>query len=97
MHSGRQFSRNYFEQDFPKLQKLVDRHGQPPCVILTLDEGHRVELRDFHVTQTRLVLKMASGEYSIPFHTIRSIQFVPQERKQLLLSAPKPPRWVTRA
>jgi hypothetical protein len=83
------FSRSYFEQELPKLQQLVDRNGQPPCVILTLDEGHQVELRDFQLTPTRLVFQVSSGYYSVPFHTIRGIQFVPRNRKQLVLSAAK--------
>jgi hypothetical protein len=90
MHVNKQFSKNYFEGTFPKLRGLVDRYGKPPCVILTLDEGERVELKDFYLTSTRLVLKNSSGYYSIPFHTIRSIQFVPQERKPLALAVPKP-------
>ena len=89
MHLRNQFSKSYFEQGFRKLQKLVDRNGQPPCIILTIDEGHRIELRDFQLTSTRLILKTSSGDYSIPFHTIRSVQFVPQERKQFALSSPR--------
>jgi hypothetical protein len=92
MRPAKHFSKSYFENEFPKLQKIVDRNGQPPCVILTLEEGQRVELRDFQLTPTRLVLKISSGDYSIPFHTIRGIQFVPQERKQLVLSAPRSTR-----
>jgi hypothetical protein len=89
MSQQTKFSRSYFEQELPKLQQLVDRNGQPPCVILTLDEGHQVELRDFQLTPTRLVLQVSSGYYSVPFHTIRGIQFVPRNRKQLALSAAK--------
>ena len=92
MSRPKEFSRSYFEQEFPKLQQLVDRNGRPPCVILTLDEGHRVELRDFQLTSTCLVVQISSGYYSIPFQTIRSIQFVPRNLKQLALSASMLPR-----
>lgn len=86
MRSAKHFTKNYFEQDFPKLQKLMDRKGQPLSVILTLDEGHRIELRDFQLTRLGLLLKISSGEYSIPFQTIQSIQFIPQDKKWLVLS-----------
>ena len=85
MRSIKQFTKSYFEQDFPKLQKLMDRNGQPLSVILTLDEGHRIELREFQLTRLGLLVKISSGEYSIPFQTIRGIQFVPQDKKWLLL------------
>jgi hypothetical protein len=88
----REFSKSYFEQEFPKLQGLVDRNGQSPCVILTLDEGHRMELKDFELTPTCLVVQISSGYYSIPFPTIRGIQFVPRNLKQLALSASMLPR-----
>jgi hypothetical protein len=81
------FSKNYFEDEFPKLQKLVNRNGQQPCVILTVEDGQRLELRDFSLTSTRLVVENQFGQYSIPFHSIRSIQFVPQNHKRLALSA----------
>ena len=86
MRSTKHFTKNYFEQDFPKLQKLMDREGQPLAVILTLDEGHRIELREFQLTRLGLRVKISSGEYSIPFDTIRGIQFIPQNKKALLLS-----------
>ena len=85
VHSLKQFNKNYFEQDFPKLQKLMDRNGQPLSVILTLDEGHRIELREFQLTRLGLLVKISSGEYSIPFQTIRGIQFIPQDKKGLIL------------
>jgi hypothetical protein len=53
---------------------------------LTLDEGHRIELREFQLTRLGLLVKISSGEYSIPFHTIQSIQFIPQDKKGLILS-----------
>ncbi|MCI0420685.1 MAG: hypothetical protein L0387_06710 [Acidobacteria bacterium] len=87
MSAAKHFTKSYFEHDFPKLQKLVDRNAQPLSVILTLDEGHRIELREFELTRLGLIVKISSGEYSIPFHTIRSIQFVPQNMKCLILSA----------
>jgi hypothetical protein len=87
MCAQKNFTKTYFEQDFPKLQKMMDRLGQPLSVILTLEEGLRVELREFELTPSRLILQVSSGSYSIPFHTIRSIQFVPQSKKHLLLSA----------
>ena len=86
MTSDTHFTKNYFEQDFPKLQKLTDRKGMPLSVILTLDEGHRVELREFQLTRLGLLLQISSGQYSIPFNTIRSIQFIPQDKKWLVLS-----------
>jgi hypothetical protein len=86
MSSTKHFTKNYFEQDFPKLQKLMDRKGQPLSVILTLDEGHRIELREFQLTRVGLLVKISSGEYSIPFDTIRGIQFIPQNKKALILS-----------
>jgi hypothetical protein len=86
MSSAKHFTKNYFEQDFPKLQKLMDGKGQPLSVILTLDEGHRIELREFQLNRLGLLLKISSGEYSIPFHTIQSIQFIPQDKKWLVLS-----------
>jgi hypothetical protein len=86
MRSANHFTKDYFEQDFPKLQKLMDRKGHPLSVILTVDEGHRIELREFQLTRLGLLLKISSGEYSIPFHTIQSIQFVPQDKKWLVLS-----------
>jgi len=79
------FTQSYFEQDFPKLQKLMDRNGQPLSVILTLDEGHRIELREFQLTRLGLLVKISSGEYSIPFQTIQGIQFIPQDKKSLVL------------
>jgi len=85
MRSINHFTRSYFEQDFPKLQKLMDRKGQPLSVILTLDEGHRIELREFQLTRLGLLVKISSGEYSIPFHTIQGIQFIPQDKKSLIL------------
>jgi len=85
VHSLKQFNKNYFEQDFPKLQKLMDRNGQPLSVILTLDEGHRIELREFELTRLGLLVKISSGEYSIPFQTIQGIQFIPQDKKWLIL------------
>ena len=86
MHSAKHFTKNYFEQDFPKLQKLMDRKGQPLSVILTLEEGHRIELREFQLTRLGLLVKISSGEYSIPFDTIQGIQFIPQDKKWLVLS-----------
>jgi hypothetical protein len=86
MRSDKGFSKAYFEHDFPKLQKLMDRKGQPLSVILTLEGGHRIELRDFELTRLGLLVKISSGEYSIPFHTIQSVQFIPQDKKFLLLS-----------
>ena len=86
MRSTKYFTKNYFEQDFPKLQKLMDHNGQPLSVILTLDEGHRIELREFQLTRLGLLVKISSGEYSIPFDTIWGIQFVPQNKKALILS-----------
>jgi len=83
--SLKHFTKSYFEQDFPKLQKLMDRNGQPLSVILTLDEGHRIELREFQLTRLGLLVKISSGEYSIPFQTIRGIQFIPQDKKGLIL------------
>ena len=85
MRPVRHFTKSYFEQDFPKLQKLIDRNGQPVSVILTLDEGHRIELREFRLTRIGLLVKISSGEYSIPFHTIQGIQFIPQDKKWLVL------------
>jgi hypothetical protein len=84
-HSAKHFTKSYFEQDLPKLQKLMDRKGQPLSVILTLDEGHRIELRDFQLTRLGLLVKISSGEYSIPFQTILGIQFIPQDKKWLIL------------
>ena len=86
MRRTKPFTKSYFEQDFPKLQKLTDRDGRPLAVILTLDQGHRLELREFQLTRLGLLVKNTSCEYSIPFHTIRSIQFIPQDKKGLLLS-----------
>ena len=86
MRTAKNFTKSYFEQDFPKLQKLMDRKGQPLSVILTLDEGHRIELREFQLTRSGLLLKISSGEYAIPFNTIQSIQFIPQDKKCLVLS-----------
>ncbi|MBM3802477.1 MAG: hypothetical protein FJW26_09245 [Acidimicrobiia bacterium] len=86
MPSTRHFSKAYFEHDFPRLQKLVDRKGRPLSVILTLEGGHRIELRDFKLTLVGLVVTLSSGEYSIPFQTIQSVQFVPQAKKSLLLN-----------
>ena len=63
----------------------MDRNGQPLSVILTLDEGHRIELREFQLTRLGLLVKISSGEYSIPFQTIRGIQFIPQDKKWLIL------------
>lgn len=63
----------------------MDRNGQPLSVILTLDEGHRIELREFQLTRLGLLVKISSGEYSIPFQTIRGIQFIPQDKKGLIL------------
>ena len=85
MRSMKHFTKSYFEQDFPKLQRLADRNGQPLSVILTLDEGHRIELREFELTRLGLLVKISSGEYSIPFQTIQGIQFVPQDKKSLVL------------
>jgi len=86
MRSAKHFTKAYFEQDFPKLQKLMDQKGQPLAVILTLDEGHRIELREFQLTRLGLLVKISSGEYSIPFNTIQGIQFIPQDKKGLVLS-----------
>ena len=85
VHSVKHFTKSYFEQDFPKLQKLMDRNGQPLSVILTLDEGHRIELREFQLTRSGLLVKISSGEYSIPFQTIQGIQFIPQDKRSLIL------------
>ena len=63
----------------------MDRKGQPLSVILTLDEGHRIELREFQLTRLGLLVKISSGEYSIPFQTIQGIQFIPQDKKSLVL------------
>jgi len=86
MRSAKHFTKAYFEQDFPKLQKLMDQKGQPLAVILTLDEGHRIELREFQLTRLGLLVKISSGEYSIPFNTIQGIQFIPQDKKGLVLA-----------
>src|SRR5215510_10254564 len=91
MRRPKPFTKSYFEQDFPKLQKLTDRNGQPLAVILTLEEGHRVELREFQLTRLGLLVKNPSCEFSIPFHTIQSIQFIPQDKKGLLLSGERVP------
>jgi hypothetical protein len=85
VRSVKHFTKSYFEQDFPKLQTLMDRNGQPLSVILTLDEGHRIELREFQLTRLGLLVKISSGEYSIPFQTIQGIQFIPQDKKSLIL------------
>jgi hypothetical protein len=85
VRSVKHFTKSYFEQDFPKLQRLMDRNGQPLSVILTLDEGHRIELREFQLTRLGLLVKISSGEYSIPFQTIQGIQFIPQDKKALIL------------
>lgn len=85
VRSAKHFTKNYFEQDFPKLQKLMDRNGQPLSVILTLGEGHRIELKEFQLTRLGLLVKISSGEYSIPFQTIQGIQFIPQDKKWLIL------------
>jgi len=64
----------------------MDRKGQPLSVILTLDEGHRIELREFELTRLGLLVKISSGEYSIPFQAIQGIQFIPQDKKGLILA-----------
>jgi hypothetical protein len=51
-----------------------------------------MELKDFELTPTCLVVQISSGYYSIPFPTIRGIQFVPRNLKQLALSASMLPR-----
>ena len=85
VRTAKHFTKSYFEQDFPKLQKLTDRNGQPLSIILTLGEGHRIELREFQLTKLGLLVKISSGEYSIPFQTIQGIQFIPQDKKWLIL------------
>lgn len=97
MRSANYFTKTYFEQDFPKLQKLTDRRGQPLSVILTLDEGHRIELREFQLTRLGLLVKISSGEYSIPFDNIQGIQFIPQDKKWLVLSGHRSASLVARA
>jgi hypothetical protein len=74
------FSRRYFERDFPRLQRLADFRGEPPAVLLTLDEGFRIELREFQVSSTGLQIEAAYGPYLIPFHNIRSIQVIPKKK-----------------
>src|SRR5262247_4107061 len=85
MRSSKHFTRTYFEQDFPKFKNLMDRKEQPLSVILTVDGGHRIELREFRLTRTGLLVKVSSGEYSVPFQTIQSVQFIPQDKKSLIL------------
>ena len=80
------FSKRYFEIEIPRLLKLVDNNGRPPCIILTLDEGDRVELRDFEINQHGLTIQISSGQYFIPLSTIQGIQIIPQDKKHLLLA-----------
>ena len=74
------FSRRYFEQSFPSLQKLTDLRGEPPSVLLTLDEGYRIELREYQLRPSGLQIEGPSGPYLIPFHNIQSIQIVPKKK-----------------
>lgn len=90
MYTKVHFTKNYFEQELPRLQKLVECYGRPLSVVLTLEEGLRVELRDFQLTPTHLLMQAGSDTYPIPFQTIQGIQFVPQKKKHLVLSTPKP-------
>ena len=80
------FSKKYFEVEIPRLLKLVDHNGRPPCIILTLEEGDRVELRDFQVDQNGLTIAISSEQYFIPLSTIQGIQIIPQDKRHLLLA-----------
>lgn len=74
------FSHRYFEQNFPSLQRLTDLRGEPPSVLLTLDEGYRIELREYQLCSSGLRIDGPSGPYLIPFHNIQGIQVVPKKR-----------------
>jgi hypothetical protein len=74
------FSRQYFEQDFPRLQSFTNRVGTPLSVLLTLDEGYRIELREYQICPTGLQIETPSGSFLVPFHNIISIQVVPKNR-----------------
>ena len=79
MRSSPVFSRRYFERDFPRLQSLASHQGQRLSVLLVLDEGYRIELREYQLCSLGLQIEAPSGPYLIPFHTIQSIQVTPKK------------------
>jgi len=74
------FSRRYFEHDFPRLQSFTNLQGEPLTVLLTLDEGYRIELREYQLCATGLQIEAPSGPCLIPFHNIQSIQVLPKKK-----------------
>src|SRR5258706_6376081 len=76
------FSRSYFEREFPHIQRLTDFCGKPSSVLLTLDEGFRIELREYQLCPSGLRIEASSGPYLIPFRNIQSIQVIPKKKIQ---------------
>jgi hypothetical protein len=48
------FSRSYFEREFPHIQRLTDYCGETSSVLLTLDERFRIELREYQLCPSGL-------------------------------------------
>ena len=74
------FSRRYFERDFPRLQKLTTQQGKHLSILLTVDEGYRVELRDYQLSPFGLQIESPSGPLVIPFRNIQSVQIIPKSK-----------------
>ena len=75
------FSRRYFERELPRLQRLKDSKGEPLSVLITVDEGYRIELREYHLCPAGLRIEAPTGPYLVPFHHIQSIQVIPKKKK----------------
>ena len=84
------FSRQFFEKQFPRFQKFMDCAGGARSVLLTVDEGYRIELREYQLCPSGLLIQSPSGDLLIPFHSIQSIQVVSKKKLQDSTSARKP-------
>ncbi|MFN8008189.1 MAG: hypothetical protein U0V70_14430 [Terriglobia bacterium] len=76
------FSKRYFERDFPRLKKLVTQQEKQMAILLTVDEGYRVEIRDYQLCPFGLQIESPAGPLLIPFRNIQSIQLVPREKPE---------------
>ncbi len=81
------FSRSFFENEYPKLLKLTDSQSKPPVIAITLPEGKCVELREFELTETGLLVKVSSDYYLVSYGSILGIQVIPQSNKRAAIAS----------
>lgn len=82
MNSTPQFSRCFFENDFPKLLELTDSRGNLPVISIGLFDGALLELREFKIADDGLLVIVSSEEKLVPYSSILSLQVMPRAFKQ---------------